>query len=639
MVKVKLNRKKFKVEKGSRIRNFVKDKKAIAALMNGELCDLSKEITSDCELELIDFSSDIGKKIYWHSASHVMAMAVKSLFPKAKYAIGPAIDQGFYYDFDTKKPFSPENLGKIEKKMVEIVTQDIPFERITMKKEAVIEFFNRREEPYKVELVKDIPAPDVSLYRNNDFIDLCLGPHIPSTGYIKAFKLLSIAGAYWRGDVDQPMLSRIYGIAFPDKKELSDYLKRLEEAKQRDHRKLGTELELYSIFEEAGSGLVYWHPKGALLKRLIEEYWLQEHIDAGYQIVSTPHIARAHLWHQSGHYDFYREHMFILPLENEDYILKPMNCPGHILIYKSKVRSYKDLPLKYAELGQVYRNELSGTLHGLLRVRGITIDDGHIFCQPNQIVEELCEVLKLTLKILKKFGFNHYKIDLSVRGQHDKEKYLGSDEKWERAEQGLIKALNKMRLDYTKEEGEAVFYGPKIDIKLLDALGREWQATTIQFDFNLPKRFKIEYMDRDGQHKEVVAIHRAIYGSLERFIGCLIEHYKGAFPLWLSPVQIVVMSITSKQSKYADKVLKRLLKRKLRVELNDKSEKINYRIREAEVQKVPYIIIVGKREVENNTVSVRKHGKGDIGVMKLKDFLNITKTELGGDDQTNSKSK
>ncbi len=632
MVKVKLKRKNFKVEKGSCISDLITDKKVIAALLNGKLCDLSKEITNDCQLELINFSSDIGKKIYWHSASHIMAMAVKSLFPEAKYAIGPAIDQGFYYDFDTKRRFSPEDLEKIEKKMVEIIAKNIPFERITMKKEAVIEFFNRREEQYKVELVKAISDPEVTLYRNNDFIDLCAGPHVPNTGYIKTFKLLSIAGAYWRGDIDQPMLSRIYGIAFPDNKELKAYLKKLEEAKQRDHRRLGTELELYSIFEEAGSGLVYWHPKGALVKRLIEEYWLQEHINAGYLIVSTPHIARGHLWHQSGHYDFYHEHMFILPVENEEYILKPMNCPGHILIYKSKVRSYKDLPLKYAELGQVYRNELSGTLHGLLRVRGITIDDGHIFCQPSQIIDELCKVLELTLKILKKFGFDHYKIDLSVRGQHNKEKYLGSDEEWVRAEKGLVSALDKMSLEYTRKQGEAVFYGPKIDIKLLDALGREWQATTIQFDFNLPKRFKIKYMDKDGQHKEVVAIHRAIYGSLERFIGCLIEHYKGAFPLWLSPVQVVVMPITNKQNKYANKVLNRLLKQKLRVELNDKSEKMNYRIREAEVQKAPYIIIVGKREVDNTTVSVRKHGKGDIGVMKLKDFLNLIKKDLGGND-------
>ena len=639
MVQVMLKRKKYKVEKGSPIRDLVKDKATLAARLNGELCDLSKEITSNCELEFITFASDIGKKIFWHSASHIMAMAVKSLFPGAKYAIGPAIDQGFYYDFDFERPFSPEDLEKIEEKMAEIIEKDITFERIAMKKDAVIEFFTRRDEKYKVELAREIPDTEVSLYRNDDFIDLCRGPHVPSTGHIKAFKLLSVAGAYWRGAVDQPMLSRIYGIAFPDKKDLKNYLKKLEEAKARDHRKLGAELELFSIFEEAGSGLVYWHPKGALLKRLVEEYWLQEHVKAGYQIVSTPHIARGHLWHQSGHYDFYREHMFILPMENEEYILKPMNCPGHILVYKSKVRSYKDLPFKLAELGQVYRNELSGTLHGLLRVRGITIDDGHIFCQPDQIEDEIGKVLDLTLKMLKKYGFEQYNIDLSVRDPKAKDKYLGSDKDWNLAEQALVNALKKKNLDYKKEEGEAVFYGPKIDIKLLDAIGREWQATTIQFDFNLPTRFNIEYMDKDGKHKEVVAIHRAIYGSIERFIGCLIEHYKGAFPFWLSPVQLAVMPITNKQTKYANKILQRLLKKDLRAIVNEKSEKINYRIREAEVQKIPYIIIVGKREVDNNTISVRKHGEGDIGVMKLKDFLNIIKKELGGDDQTSSKGK
>jgi threonyl-tRNA synthetase len=632
MVMVSIKNKKHKVEQGTPIHDLVTHKNVIAARLNGELCDLSRKITSDCEIELIDFSSDIGKSIYWHSTSHIMAMAVKELFPKAKYAIGPSIEQGFYYDFDVETPFSPDDLIKIEKKMTEITSKNMPFERITLKKQEVIEFFTGKNEDYKIALAKDIPDSEISLYRNDDFIDLCRGPHVPSTGYIKAFKLLSVAGAYWKGAVDQPMLSRIYGISFPDKNELKDYLKHLEEAKERDHRKLGAELELFSIFEEAGSGLVYWHPKGALLKRLIEEYWIKEHIAAGYQIVSTPHIARGHLWHQSGHYDFYREHMFILPMENEEYILKPMNCPGHILIYKSKVRSYKDLPFKLAELGQVYRNELSGTLHGLLRVRGITIDDGHIFCQPDQIEDEIGNVLDLTLKILKKFGFDHYKIDLSVRDPEKKAKYLGTDKDWDRAEQGLINALKKKHLDYNKEEGEAVFYGPKIDIKLLDALGREWQATTIQFDFNLPNRFKIEYMDKDGKHKEVVAIHRAIYGSIERFIGCLIEHYKGAFPFWLAPVQISVMSITDKQKKYAARILKRLLSKGLRAEMNDKSEKINYRIREAEIQKIPYIIIVGKREVQNKTISIRKHGKGDIGVMSYKDFTKIIKKEQGGED-------
>ncbi len=630
MAQVKLSNKEINVAEGTRIADLVNDQGVFAARINGVLCDLSSEITGDCTVDLIDFSTELGKEIYWHSASHIMAMAVKKLFPDAKLAIGPAIDQGFYYDFATENPFSPEDLEAIEKKIDEIIKEDIAFERIVMKKEAVIEFFSRREEPYKVELAQEIPEDDISLYRNDNFVDLCRGPHVPRTGSIRALRLLSVAGAYWRGDVKQPMLSRIYGIAFPTEEELHDYLKKIEEAKKRDHRKLGTELELFSIFDEAGPGLVYWHPKGAVLKRIIEESWTKDHLDAGYALISTPHIARDRLWRQSGHYDFYRENMFILPVENEDYILKPMNCPGAILIYKSKVRSYRELPLKLAELGTVYRNELSGTLHGLLRVRGITIDDAHIFCQPDQIEDEICKVLKLTLKILRKFGFKDFLVDLSVRDPHAKEKYLGKDEEWERAEQGLIGALKKIGLDYTKQEGEAVFYGPKIDIKLLDALDREWQATTIQFDFNLPKRFNIQYMDQDGMHKEVVVIHRAIYGSLERFIGCLIEHYGGAFPLWLAPVQIVVMPITNQQNDYAEDIHKKCLRKKLRTELNTKSEKINYRIREAEIKKVPYILVVGKRELKNETVSVRKHGHGDMGEMKLKKFFELIKKEQGG---------
>lgn len=631
MLKVRLNGKEIEVKEGILLAELV-DKHVLAARVNGVLSDLSNEISGDSDVEPIDFSTDVGKEIYWHSASHLMAMAVKQLYPDAKLAIGPAINQGFYYDFDTKEPFSPEILKKIEKKMAEIIKKNIPFERIVMAKKEALKLFKEKNETYKLELIQEIPDSEISVYRNEDFVDLCRGPHIPSTGYIKAFKLLSIAGAYWRGAVDNPMLSRIYGIAFPQKDKLDTYLEMLEDAKQRDHRKLGTELELFSIFEEAGAGLVHWYPKGALIKRLIEEYWVKEHIAEGYQLVSTPHIARGHLWHQSGHYGYYRENMFILPLENEEYVLKPMNCPGHILIFKSKVRSYRDLPLKFAELGTVYRKELSGTLHGLLRVRGLTIDDGHVFCQPEQIEDEIVKVLRLTLRMLGKFGFHDFLIDLSVRDPQNKKKYLGSDEEWERAERALAAALKRLGLSYKREEGEAVFYGPKIDIKLLDALGREWQATTIQFDFNLPKRFQIEYMDKDGQHKEVVAIHRAIYGSLERFIGCLIEHYKGAFPLWLAPVQAVVMPITNENDAYAEEILKVCQAQGLRTELNQRSEKIGYRIRDAEVKKVPYILIVGKKEAQNKTVAVRKHGKGDLGEMNLDDFFTMVRKEQGGAD-------
>ncbi|MEO0137523.1 MAG: threonine--tRNA ligase [candidate division WOR-3 bacterium] len=632
MIKVRLNNSIMEVAPGVKASELIQDEECIAVRINGELRDLSTVLNADCELTPVKFSEPEGQQVFWHSTSHIMAMAVKSLYPEAKLAIGPAIDQGFYYDFDRSPPFTNDDLKKIEEKMLEIIKGDIPFERLVMTKEAVIEFFNRRNEPYKVELAKEIPDKEISLYRNGDFVDLCRGPHIPSTGRVKAFKLLSVAGAYWRGDARLPMLSRIYGISFTTEEELKKYLFKLEEAQKRDHRRLGAELELFSIFEEAGAGLVFWHPNGTIIRRLIEQYWITEHLKEGYELITTPHIARSHLWHTSGHYDYYRDKMFTLPVENEEYVLKPMNCPGHILIYKSKVRSYKELPIKFAELATVYRNELSGTLHGLLRVRGFTQDDAHIFCRPDQIEDEVVKILKLTLKIFKKFGFEDFVVNLSVRDPKNKDKFMGSDEEWERAEKALTSALEKVNLAYKVQLGEAVFYGPKIDINILDALGRPWQATTIQFDFNLPKRFKIEYMDAQGQHREVVVIHRALYGSLERFIGTLIEHYAGAFPLWLAPVQVVVMPITDKEATYAREVYQRCLKHGLRVELNTKSMKINYRIREAEVKKIPYILVVGKREVESKTISVRKRGRGDLGAMKLKDFFNLCDSEQGGED-------
>lgn len=627
-----MNNSIIEVEPGKKVSDFVKNDECIAVRINGELKDLSTVIDSDCEIELVSFNEPDGQQIFWHSTSHIMAMAVKSLYPDTKLAIGPAIDQGFYYDFERATPFTTDELKKIEEKMTEIVKADIPFERIIMTKEAVIEFFSRRNETYKVELAREIQDKEISLYRNGEFVDLCRGPHIPRTGLVKAFKLLSVAGAYWRGDSRLPMLSRIYGISFTTEEQLKNYLHRLEEAQKRDHRKLGAELELFSIFEEAGPGLVFWHPKGTIIRRLIEDYWIKEHLKNGYELITTPHIARSNLWHISGHYDYYRDKMFTLPVENEEYVLKPMNCPGHILIYKSKVRSYKELPIRYAELATVYRNELSGTLHGLLRVRGFTQDDAHIFCRPDQIEEEVVKILELTMKIFRKFGFNEYQVNLSVRDPKEKEKFMGSDEEWERAENGLKSALKKVDLNYKIQEGEAVFYGPKIDIHILDALGRAWQATTIQFDFNLPKRFKIEYMDARGEYKEVVVIHRALYGSLERFIGTLIEHYAGAFPFWLAPVQVVVMPITDDESSYAKEVYGKCIKHGIRAELNSKSMKINYRIREAEVKKVPYMLIIGKREVEKKMVSVRKRGRGDLGEMKLKDFFNLCDAEQGGED-------
>ncbi|MEO0184282.1 MAG: threonine--tRNA ligase, partial [candidate division WOR-3 bacterium] len=494
MLKIKLNGSIMEVQAGKKIAELITDKDYIAARINGELKDLNLPITENCEIELVKSSDPEGLQIFWHSTSHIMAMAVKALYPDAKLAIGPAIDQGFYYDFDRPKAFTTDDLAKIEEKMAEIIKEDIPFERIVMTKEAVIEFFSRRSEYYKVELVREINDKEISLYRNGEFVDLCRGPHIPRTGLVKAFKLLSVAGAYWRGDSRLPMLSRIYGISFTSTEQLKNYLHKLEEAQKRDHRKLGTELELFSIFEDAGAGLVFWHPKGTIIRRLIEEYWIKQHLKNNYELITTPHIARSNLWQTSGHYDFYRDKMFTLPVENEEYVLKPMNCPGHILIFKSKVRSYKELPIKYAELATVYRNELSGTLHGLLRVRGFTQDDAHVFCRPDQIEEEIVKILQLTLTIFKKFGFEDFQVNLSVRDPKNKEKFMGSDEEWQRAENGLISALKKVKLQYKVQVGEAVFYGPKIDINILDALGRAWQATTVQFDFNLPKRFNIEYM-------------------------------------------------------------------------------------------------------------------------------------------------
>jgi threonyl-tRNA synthetase len=631
-MKIKLNGKSIDIKEGGRILDLVEDERCLAARVNGGLKDLTATVSAGMDIELIDFNSEEGKRLFWHSSSHIMAMAIKMLYPETKLAIGPAIDEGFYYDVEPVKPLIPDDLKKIEEKMREIIKLNTPFERLTMKKEAVIEFYRRRNENYKIELAKDIPDEEVGLYRNGDFVDLCLGPHIPNAGRIKAFKLLSLAGAYWRGDSKNAMLTRIYGISFPTEDELKDYLKRIEEAQKRDHRKLGHDLELFSIFEEAGAGLVYWHPKGTAILRMIQDYWYKEHLAAGYEITSTPHIARSQLWQTSGHYGFYRDKMYTLPVENEEYVLKPMNCPGHILIYQSKVRSYRDLPMKLGELGTVYRHELSGTLHGLLRVRGFTIDDAHIFCTPDQMNDELVKVIELSRKMLLKFGFEKYRVELSVWDPKAKDQFMGSETEWERAEAGLVAALNKVGLEYKRMIGEAAFYGPKVDIKIIDALGRSWQATTVQFDFNLPKRFKIQYMDKDGQHKEVVVIHRALYGSLERFMGCLIEHYAGAFPLWLSPMQIVVMPITDKERKFAKDMMEKCHKQGLRAELNDKSEKINFRIREAELQKVPYILVVGAKEIQDKTVSVRKRGRGNMGAMKLKDFFSLIEPELGGGD-------
>ncbi|MEO0093283.1 MAG: threonine--tRNA ligase [candidate division WOR-3 bacterium] len=593
-----------------------------AVQANGKLLDLSSVVDSDCKLIPIGFDSPEGKSIFWHSASHLLAHAVKKLFPDAKLGIGPAIEEGFYYDFDVAKPFSDTDLETIEQKMRELVLADIPIVHQFLPRAQAIKLFEERNENYKLEILSEIPDTEISLYAQADFVDLCLGPHLPSTGWINAFKLLSVAGAYWKGDEQNKMLQRIYGIAFPTQAELDAYLAKIEEAKKRDHRKLGVALELISIQEEAGAGLIFWHPKGATIRRIIEDYWKAIHIKNGYELVVTPHIFRGQLWHTSGHYDYYLENMFTLPVEKEEYVLKPMNCPGHILIYKSKLHSYRDLPVRYAELGTVYRNERSGTLHGALRVRGITQDDAHIFCTPNQIEDEIFGIIQLALEILKTFGFTQFAVDLSVRDPAQRAKYMGDDATWQMAEASLISALKRAGMEYRTALGEAVFYGPKIDIKLFDSLGRAWQCPTIQFDFNLAHRFSIYYVGEDGRHHPTLLVHRTILGALERFVGILIEHYAGAFPVWLSPHQAVVLTVTSDQVAYGQKVLNILLESGIRAIGNFANEKISYKIAEAERNKIPYMLVIGKREAENQTVALRKRQKGDLGGMAIESVIN-----------------
>ncbi|MDI6839618.1 MAG: threonine--tRNA ligase [bacterium] len=615
-----------KYPKGTKVADAIADSDAIAAYVNGELKDLSYMLNKNSVVKPVTFKDEEGKKIYWHSTAHIMAQAVKDLFPKVKLGIGPAIEDGFYYDFDAPRPFTPEDIDKIEKKMKELIKADYKFTRKELNKTEAIDYFKAQGESYKIELINELSGT-VSIYSNGAFTDLCLGPHISSTGKIKAFKLLKVAGAYWRGDENNPMLQRIYGVSYPTQAELDNHIKRIEEAKLRDHRKLGKELDLFSIFDEAGPGLVCWHPNGAIVKRVIEDFWKEEHIKRGYKFVSTPHIAKSNLWHTSGHYEFY-EHMTNLKFGDEDYVLKPMNCIYHILIYKSKIRSYKELPIRYAELGTVYRYERSGVLHGLVRVRGFTQDDAHIFCREDQVMDELIGVLELAQYMMKTFGFSEYQVDLSVGEQGMDKKYAGSNKDWEHAERVLAKVLKLKGLNYKRAEGEAVFYGPKIDIKLLDALGRPWQGTTIQFDFNLPQRFGLSYIGEDNKPHPVIMIHRAVLGSLERFLGCLIEHYKGAFPVWLSPVQVVVATVSKGVEAYAKNVLAQLEAHKIRVELDIGPNKIGHKIREAIINKVPYILIIGEKEESTNSVSVRARVEGDIGSFKLSNFIDLLNKKI-----------
>jgi len=548
-----------------------------------------------------------------------MAQAVKELWPDAKLAIGPSIDDGFYYDFDKKEPFAPEDLEKIEKKMKHIIKQNLKFERQELDKKEAIKLFKGLKETYKVELIEEIADEKVSVYKHGDFVDLCRGPHVESTGKVKAFKLLSIAGAYWRGSEKNAMMQRIYGTAFLTKEELDKFLFVQEEAKKRDHRKIGKDLDLFSIQDEMGAGLVFWHPKGAFIRNLIENYWKAEHIKRGYELVNIPHIGKIDLWKTSGHVDFYKDYMYSpMSVDEQKYIIKPMNCPGHILIYKSQLHSYRDLPVKFAELGTVYRYERSGVLHGLMRVRGFTQDDAHIFCTQDQVKIEIEKVLDLTFEMLGKFGFKEYDIYMSTMP----EKHVGADAAWKLATNALTDALkDKVGDKYCVDPGEGVFYGPKIDIKIKDALGRSWQCTTIQVDFNLPERFDVTYIDDSGQKKQPIMIHRAILGSLERFFGVLVEHYAGAFPLWLSPVQAVVIPIKDTIKDYAAGVKEAVQEKGIRVEIDPRSETLNYKIRDAQTNKIPYMVIVGEKEKEKGLISVRSRSEGDLGQMELGKFI------------------
>lgn len=561
-----------------------------------------------------------------HSCSHIMAHAVKALWPDVKVAIGPSIEDGFYYDFDKKEPFTPQDLEEIEKKMKEIIKADLPFVRQEITKAEAVKLFEKLKEDYKLKLLQEIPDAKVSVYKTgNDFIDLCRGPHVEKTGDIKAFKLLSIAGAYWHGIETNPMLQRIYGTAFSDEKALKQYLNFLEEAKKRDHRRLGKELELFEIFyDEAGAGLVFYLPKGAIIRDTLERYEKEEHAKRGYSLVVTPHVSKGELWHQSGHMSYYRENMYVFEIDGIEYAVKPMNCPGHMLIYKSKTRSYRELPLRLFELGTVYRHEKSGVLHGLLRVRSFTQDDAHIFCLPEQLKDEIKGVIDFVFDAMKLFGFSDLKIEISTRP----EKSIGTDSDWAKATEALKESLDEKKLSYEINEGDGAFYGPKIDIKLKDAIGRYWQCATIQCDFALPEKFDLNYVGPDGKNNRPVMLHRVVFGSLERFLGTLIEHYAGQFPLWLAPEQVLIIALKEESLDFAGKTLDSLKANNIRASIDCSQETLNKKIRNAELRKVPYVLVIGPREAQNNMVSVRSKTKGDLGVMPSDDLIKTILKEI-----------
>ncbi|NMM64047.1 threonine--tRNA ligase [Clostridium sp. P21] len=598
-------------------------KKALGAKIDGERAELMTEIHKDCKLEILTFDDEDGRWILRHTGSHILAQAVKKVYPEVELAIGPAIDTGFYYDFDAEFSFTPEMLEKIEVEMNKIIKDNLKLERFELPREEAIKLMEEKKESYKVELIKDLPEGEViSFYKQGDFVDLCAGPHVPSTGKVKAVKLLSIAGAYWKGDEKNKMLQRIYGTAFEKKADLDAYLNMLEEAKKRDHRKLGKELDLFSMHEE-GPGFPFFHPKGMIVRNTLQNFWREMHSAADYDEIMTPVILNEKLWRQSGHWDHYKENMYFTKIDNEDYAIKPMNCPGSILVYKNTIHSYRELPLRYAEMGLAHRHEKSGSLHGLMRVRCFTQDDAHLFLAKDNIRDEIVNVIKLIDDFYKVFGFEYF-VELSTRPEDS----MGSDEDWEAATNGLKDALDTIGLKYKINEGDGAFYGPKIDFHLRDCIGRTWQCGTVQLDFQMPERFDLTYIGADGEKHRPVMVHRVVFGSIERFIGILIEHYAGAFPAWLAPVQVKIMNITDGQIDYVNKIAKELKKNKIRVEVDLRNEKIGYKIREAQLQKVPYMLVLGDKEMKENTIAVRSRKLGDLGAMNLDKFIEKIKEEI-----------
>jgi threonyl-tRNA synthetase len=605
-------------------------KEALVARADGELIDLSRPLERDTSLAILTKKDPDALQVFRHSAAHLLAAAVLELFPNVRLGIGPPIETGFFYEFLRDEPFTPEDLERIEEKMHELAKRDIPNERKLLPKPEALKLYSDSGQTFKCELVEEKAVePMVSFYTTGKFMDFCRGPHIPSTGRIKAFKLMSVAGAYWKGQEGNPQMQRIYGACFYTDEDLAAYLHRLEEAKRRDHRRLGQELDLFSIEEDAGPGLIFWHPKGGLIRNLIET-WLRDELQRrGYDLVYTPHIMRKHLWEISGHTGFYRDSMFgAIEVEKDDYQLKPMNCPGHILIYKSRLRSYRELPMRLAELGTVYRYERSGVLHGLLRVRGFTQDDSHIFCMPEQMESEVQGCVDFALAVMRTFGFDRYEVELSDWDALHPENYAGKPEDWKRATDALAATLERMNIPFKRVLGEGAFYGPKIDVKLIDAIGRSWQLTTVQFDFNLPPRFGLEYVGEDGARHEPLMVHRALLGSVERFFGILVEHYAGAFPAWLAPVQASVLPLSEKFIDYARKVTQQLADGGIRVHLDERNEKLQAKIRDAQLQKIPYMLVIGGKEAEAGTVSVRHRTKGDLGPQPTGDLLNALREEI-----------